>query len=183
MDELIDILDVDGDITGKTCLKSKAHRLGYWHPCVHIWFYTGKQEVLIQKRIKTKDTFPNLWDVSVAGHIGAGEIPTEAALREVQEEIGLKITSKELKWIGNFKSDVHHSELLIDREYHHIYIAKLSVHMEELTIQKEEVSEVKLISIEALEELIKKGQGELNFVPHTPEYFDMVFKAIRLKYE
>ena len=40
MDELIDVLDADGNYTGETILKSVAHKNGVFHPTVHIWFYT-----------------------------------------------------------------------------------------------------------------------------------------------
>ncbi|MEX0314176.1 MAG: hydrolase, partial [Allomuricauda sp.] len=71
MDELVDILDDNGNPTGRTCLKSEAHRKGLFHPTIHVWFYTSEGQILFQKRADNKDTFPSLWDVSVAGHIGA----------------------------------------------------------------------------------------------------------------
>jgi hypothetical protein len=40
MDELIDILDDQGNLTGRNCLKSIAHIEGLNHATVHIWFYT-----------------------------------------------------------------------------------------------------------------------------------------------
>ncbi|MEX0360286.1 MAG: hydrolase, partial [Allomuricauda sp.] len=50
MDELVDILDENGNLTGRTCLKSEAHLKGYFHPTVHVWFYTADGKVLFQKR-------------------------------------------------------------------------------------------------------------------------------------
>ncbi|MGB3152847.1 MAG: hydrolase, partial [Maribacter sp.] len=37
MDELIDILNEEGEFTGETKLKSYAHRMGLFHSTVHIW--------------------------------------------------------------------------------------------------------------------------------------------------
>ena len=73
MDELIDILDANGNLTNRTAMKSKAHKNGWYHQTVHVWFYTLDGKILLQQRSKNKDVFPLLWDVSVAGHIGAGE--------------------------------------------------------------------------------------------------------------
>ena len=73
MDERIDILTSTGQLTGKTCLKSEAHQKGLYHQTVHIWFYTDTKKILLQKRAAVKKVFPNHWDVSVAGHMGAGE--------------------------------------------------------------------------------------------------------------
>ena len=84
MDELIDVLDADGNYTGKCIMKSEAHRKGIFHPSIHVWLYNKNGEILIQQRAKNKDTHPGLWDVSVAGHIGAGEDIVESAIREVK---------------------------------------------------------------------------------------------------
>jgi len=179
MDEIVDILDATGNVTGKTCLKSEAHQFGYWHPCVHIWFYTQDITLLIQKRVKSKDTFPNFWDVSVAGHIGTGEIPIVAAQREIKEEIGLEIKKHELQYVGNFKSEFLHSNILIDKEFHHVYIAKLKVPIEKLVKQKEEVADLKLISIDALIENNFDKKTANKFVPYPLKYFNMIFDAIK----
>jgi isopentenyldiphosphate isomerase len=135
-------------------------------------------EVLIQKRVADKETFPGLWDISVAGHIGAGERPLLAARRELFEEIGLKLKEEELLQIGSYRSDCMHSEFLIDREYHHVYIAKLDTELENLKLQKEEVAEIKLISIVELKNEISLEKKTLEFVPYSTAYFKMTFEAI-----
>ncbi|MDH3796768.1 MAG: NUDIX domain-containing protein, partial [Flavobacteriaceae bacterium] len=104
MDEWVDILDENGNATGRTCLKSEAHAKGWFHPCVHIWFYTSNGDILVQQRGANKKTYPLLWDVSVAGHMAAGETSEEAALREVEEEIGLRIKEADLQQVGVYKS-------------------------------------------------------------------------------
>lgn len=180
MDELVDILDKDGNTTGKTCMKSEAHLKGYWHPCVHVWLYTKNGKVLIQKRKETKKEFPSTWDVSVAGHIGAGENVLLAAQREVNEEVGFYVKKEDFAFIGNYKTNFKHHENLIDKEYHHIYIAELTVPVETLRIQAEEVSEIQLIPITELEKKLK-GVDALKFVSYEPDYFNMVFSAINVK--
>ena len=96
MDEYLDIWDADGQPTGKKCLKDEAHQKGWFHTTVHIWFYTNTPSLLLQKRSLNKQTFPGLWDVSVAGHVIAGESIIDGALREIKEEIGLDIKEIDL---------------------------------------------------------------------------------------
>ena len=100
MDELIDILTPEGTLTGRRALKSEAHKNGWFHATVHIWLFTSDEKILLQKRALTKKVFPGLWDISVAGHIGAGEGVLASAKREIFEEIGLNIKEKDLIKIG-----------------------------------------------------------------------------------
>lgn len=179
MDELIDILNADGVPLGKTTMKSEAHKKGLFHATVHIWFYTEDGELLIQKRASNKDTHPSLWDISVAGHIGAGESILDSAIREVQEEIGLTITGKELKKIGVFKSIQKHSDQLIDCEFHHTFLSKLKIPLEKLIKQKSEIDDLKLISIIQFEKELNDKELSKQYVPHSIEYYTKILNEIR----
>tara|TARA_R110002051_G_scaffold310482_1_gene383689 strand:+ start:2034 stop:2582 length:549 start_codon:yes stop_codon:yes gene_type:complete len=179
MDELIDILDSNGNLIDKTALKSEAHKNGWFHPTVHIWFYTKNQKILIQKRSNNKDTHPSLWDVSVAGHIGAGEQIEDAAIREVEEEIGLQISKQSLKKIGVFKSVQKHHKNLIDCEFHHTYIVELKTPLEKLTKQKSEVDDLQLVSLLQFSEELWGLANTKKYVPHDTNYYKAVIEAIK----
>lgn len=180
MDELIDILDANGNRTGRTAMKSKAHENGWFHQTVHIWFYTSNSKILLQQRGKDKEIHPLQWDVSVAGHIGAGEAVSIAAQREIEEEIGLKISKKELQKIGIFKSIQKHSDTLKDYEFHHVFLAELKVPFNTLEKQEREIERLKLISIhQFISEL--NNISKHNYVPHSPLYYETVVKEIERK--
>lgn len=179
MDELIDVLDDHGIKTGKTVLKSMAHQKGIFHQTVHIWFYTKNHQILLQQRGKEKDTFPLLFDASVAGHIAAGETIEAAALREIEEEIGITIEIAQLKKIGVFKSTQKHSETLIDCEFHHTFISELKVPFDQLKKLESEVADLKLTSLLKFSEETW-GLANLNkYVPHSVDYYRTVIKAIK----
>lgn len=180
MDELIDILDADGNPTGQSCMKSEAHRDGLFHPTVHIWFYTSDGEVLLQQRGKDKDTYPLLWDVSVAGHVGTGEDIEESAVREVAEEIGLKIRPSDLQKIGVFKSVQKHSEHFIDREFHHTFVCELKQPMENLKMQESEVEALDSIPISQFKKEVLDSMPD-KYVPHKKKYYETIFKALESK--
>ncbi len=179
MDELVDILDNTGAYTGEQALKSVAHRQGLFHPTVHVWLYTGNGRLLIQKRGKDKKSFPLLWDVSVAGHIGAGEEIVQSALREVEEEIGLKLFPDDLTKIGVFKSQKDHSEVFRDYEFHHSFIAELKVPLNSLVKQESEVEELALISLITFAEETWGMANPGKYVPHDPTYYKTVLEKIR----
>jgi len=179
MDEYVDILDHDGVSTGRQILKSEAHKKGVFHPTVHIWFYTTNGLVLIQQRAKNKDTFPLHWDVSVAGHVAAGEPIPDAAIREVDEEIGVLITSDELHKVGVFKSEQRPKAYWFDNEFHHTFLCLLKVPLSELTKQYSEVAALKLISVPDLETELLKFHGTHSFVPHKEAYYSAIINKLK----
>lgn len=175
MDEFIDILTPDGKPTGKTALKSEAHKNGWFHATVHIWLYTKEDKILLQKRAMTKKVFPGLWDISVAGHIAAGESILDAALREVHEELGLEIKSEDLLKIGTRIHQVSHANGIQDNEHHHVFISELKVPIESLSIQKEEVDDVHLFDLAVLK---NTKNIEKVLLPRFHEYYCSVFENI-----
>ncbi len=179
MDELLDVLDTDGNFTGETVMKSVAHKKGLFHPTIQVWFYTPNQKILIQQRAKNKDTHPLLWDVSVAGHVGASENIELSAVREVEEEIGLIISKGDLQKIGVFKSAHKHSENLIDCEFNHTYLCELKVPIENLQKQESEVEDLALISLLRFSEEIWGMDNLKKYVPHGAEYYRAIIKAIQ----
>jgi 16S rRNA (adenine1518-N6/adenine1519-N6)-dimethyltransferase len=57
---------------------------------VHVLVFNKRGEVLLQQRSALKDAHPGVWDSSVAGHLDAGESYEAAALRELDEEMGIR---------------------------------------------------------------------------------------------
>lgn len=179
MEELIDILDSKGNYTGKKALKSEAHKNGWFHPTIHVWLYTKNGEVLMQLRSHQKKTFPNFWDVSVAGHVAAGEPILKAAIREVKEEIGLDLDSSEMQKIGIYKSVTFHSHQITDSEFHHTFLCLLQVPLESLTKQKGEVDDLALIPLVEIKNLGKGNSIIKNAVPHPKTYYTAIHENIK----
>lgn len=178
MEEYIDILDEHGVCTGNTCTKDHAHRYGYFHASVHVWFYTSDGQLLIQKRASDKNTFPGLWDISVAGHVSAGESYEVAAYRECLEEIGVTIDPEKLLKIGVQKKQYQFSPTFTDSEFNHIYIYQLPVPFGELRMQEEEVEDLALISLENFKKEITNKATFTKYVPHPIPYYMNVIKVV-----
>lgn len=175
MDEYIDILTPDGKPTGKKALKSEAHQNGWFHATVHIWLFTSDKKILLQKRALSKKVYPGLWDISVAGHIAAGETILASAKREISEEIGLEIKEFDLIKIGTRIHQVSHANGIQDNEYHHVFIAELKVPVSELKIQEEEVADIKLFDLSVLKST-KKLQNVL--LSRFHDYYVDVYNKI-----
>jgi len=145
-DELIDIYNQNNKSLGLRKMKSEAHRDGLWHRASHVWIYNGKGEILLQLRAKGKDLYPDMWDVSAAGHIGAGEEPIVAAVRETGEEIGLSINSEDLDFLWVQKVNIVYDKMK-NNEFQYVYLYKFCGDIEDLVLQKEEVADIRFVSI------------------------------------
>ncbi|MEJ6792616.1 MAG: NUDIX domain-containing protein [Lacinutrix sp.] len=178
-EEYIDIVTKTGKPTGKSALKSEIHVKGHYHNTAHIWFYTNKGEILLQQRAASKVICPLLWDVSVAGHVDAGEILESGAVREIEEEIGLTISEDELNKIGIFECFTTYPNGIIDNEFHHTFIAELKVDINKLTPQKEEVEALKLVSTEVFKQLLKNSETNGHFVASNRKYYEFVLDSIQ----
>jgi isopentenyldiphosphate isomerase len=160
VDELLDILDESGRPTGEVVPKSEAHRLGLWHRCFHCWICgsdSGGFYLLLQRRAATKDTWPNYLDVTAAGHLAAGE-ETLDGLREVEEELGLRIAPERLVPLGTRRVE---QEIPggCDRELHEVFLVSDATPPGELYLQKEEVDAVFRLDLDEVQALYATGSA------------------------
>lgn len=160
--ELIDVLTPEGRSTGIIKPKPDVHRDGDWHRCAHVWFVASDGRVMLQRRAEVKENWPGLWDISVAGHISAGESAVEAAIRETFEEIGLTIAPEELIHIGTLRYSTRLREDYVENELHEVHIVKRDVDLSTLTLDPLEVAEVRYVRPDELERYDR--------VPHEEEY-------------
>lgn len=175
MAEFFDVLDEQGNKTGKTKARTEVHRDGDWHKAVHIWIVNDKDEILLQKRSPNKDSHPNMWDISSAGHLTAGDDSLSGAIREIKEELGINIKSSQLKFLGIIKKADKYTSTFINNEFNDVYLLRLSLDLDKITLQEEEVSEVKYISVNELRNMIKTRDKTL--LMHDDE-FEMLFNAL-----
>ncbi|MCD6476537.1 MAG: NUDIX domain-containing protein [Candidatus Aenigmarchaeota archaeon] len=178
MAELLNVLDEQGNKTGIQKNKKEIHEQGLWHSAVHIWIYNSKGEILLQKRAEDKDYWPGMWDISTAGHISAGETPEQTAIRELEEELGIKVDLSKLKFIGIRKFEKHVNEINYhNKEFDYIYLFRFDEDASKLKFKDKEVEKVKFVSIEQLEKDLKDPELSKKYVPHGQYYFD-IFEVI-----
>jgi isopentenyldiphosphate isomerase len=118
-----------------------------------------------------------VWDVSVAGHIKFNENIKKAAKRETLEETGININTKDLLKIGVYRSiNIHPTA--IDKEFFHTYILKIDKNSINLGFKNNEVDDLKFISIEEMESLIKEENNKI-FIGKNRKYYSDVLKSIK----
>ena len=177
MEERFDLVTPEGLPTGVSKPRDEVHRDGDWHVSAHVWIVTPDDRVLLQRRAETKENHPGLWDISVAGHLSAGERALDAAVRECREEIGLVLEPDELEPIGSIRSDQSLNDgRYLDREIHKLFLVRRELSIESLALDAAEVDDVLLVSLDELEERVNRKDPTL--VDHGDEY-RLVLEVIR----
>ena len=176
--ELFDIYDEEGQKTGLVKERGVAYREGAYHHTVHMWIARknekGGRDLLVQKRAACKDSNPGDYDISSAGHIEAGGETLPAAKRELMEELGLSAEESDLHWIGIHKVDFRSEFRGIpfhDREFSDVYVLEKPVDETKLTLQAEEVEEVRWFDFDELKKAVEE-----NTIPHCiyPDELEML---------
>lgn len=116
-EEIFDVVDERDEVIDRRP-RDEVHRLGLKHRAVHVLVFNSRGEVFLQKRSMTKDREPGKWDSSSSGHVDTGEDYDATVVRELQEEIGLKISQAPKRW---FKIN---ASIETDQEFTWVYRCK-----------------------------------------------------------
>lgn len=153
MEERFDVLNEYGEFTGQTATREECHKKGLWHRAVYAFIIDTKGNVLLQKRSNEKKLWPNMWDVTVGGHVDSGEFGEEALIRETKEELGIEIDSDDIKYLVGSNS-INKKDNIINKHYNECYLITKDIDISQIKLQKEEVSEVRYFSKEELSKRI-----------------------------
>jgi isopentenyldiphosphate isomerase len=118
--ELIDICDAAGHPLG-VATRAEAHLRGLWHRSLHCWV-AGRGALLFQRRAADRPHWPGRLDITVAGHLTAGE-SWQDALREAREEIGLAVGPAEVIDAGERPDELRFGQA-VDRELARIVLVR-----------------------------------------------------------
>ena len=167
--ELLDIVDEKNNVIGKVEERSIVHQEGLWHRHVGAWIMNEKGEILFQKGVSNNPEKINRW-YKTGGHVDAGEKPIEAIQRETKEEIGINIPAEKWKLISVEKTEKD------DNSNHHFtysFFTTVNYKIEDYTMQKEEVSDLKYMSLEEMQEIKEKQDENYTFI-HWNDFEDIM---------
>lgn len=156
--EIWDILDENGNITGKTMNNTEeiVWKKDIFHAGADVWIINSENKILIQKRSSQKKFAPNVWAMT-GGSIIKGETALETLKRETMEELGVKLDVRNAIKIKRFRTD----NVWIDE-----YIVRQDIDLRKVVLQKEEVTDVKYASIDEINELFENNK----FIRNRWEY-------------
>jgi len=131
-----------------------------------LWIQNSKGEILLAQRSFSKKHDPGKWGPAVAGTNDEGETYESNIIKEAEEEIGLK--------------DCHFEKLYyrMNQREHTYFVQSFFVvvdkEIEDFTIQKEEVEQIKWFTYEELEKELKDSPD--NFLKSVKEYIELHYQ-------
>lgn len=152
--EIRDIYDKYRRKTGVVRERGDNMEEGEHHIAVHVWIVSSKGEILIQKRqLDKKGTdkklWGGMWDCSAGGCAVSGDDSVDTAIKETKEEIGLNIKGSDLEPLFTVK---------FDRGFDDNWLVRKDVDLENLILQKEEVTDIKWANIDEIYKMISKDE-------------------------
>jgi isopentenyl-diphosphate delta-isomerase len=177
----LNIVNEDGEIIGEDT-RENIHKKGLLHREIHVWFYTPKGEIIFQLRGKNKDTFPNLLDATVGGHVDLGDSFEEAAIREVEEETGLDVKISDLKLIDRVRKTAKDPVTgMTNNALRMIYAYKYEGEVSKLQVEGEKGQGFEAWSIDKLVKGLTEEENK-RFIPSmlSKEYINLYRKMEKL---
>ena len=157
--EYFDVVDINKNKTNKVLPRGSTLQEGEYNVGVEVWIINSNNELLITQRSPLK-SHPLQWEIP-GGCLVAGETSVEGAIRELEEEIGLNINVDNLHFITTHLYKYQHVD---------IFTVKLDVSLSELTLQNEEISDARLVSISEFLKLNSENQ----IVPSVFERYNLI---------
>ena len=147
MTEYWDLYDADRKPLGRTIKRGDAFADGEYYVCCEIWIQNSKGQFLMTQRHPDKKA-GGLWEFT-GGGVLAGETTKQAAVRELEKELGVQVDESKLTLL----------EVYQQRNYFmDIFVAEKNVDTTMLVLQPEEVVDAKWVSHEELLQMIKEKQ-------------------------
>lgn len=145
MTELRDLYDINSNKTNKTYHKGEIIPNGYYPMVVMVVIRNSNGEFLMQKRVESKG---GDWGVT-GGHPKSGETPLEGIITEVKEELGLDFSKEKF---------IEYDSGCDGKDCYKMYFVNKDIKLEDIKIQKEELSEVKWFTMDELQHMVEKNE-------------------------
>ncbi|EKE19831.1 MAG: Isopentenyldiphosphate isomerase [uncultured bacterium] len=155
MEEYLDIVDENGNLTGEKELRSVCHEKGFTHRVAVVYFYRIKNnsiKLLVHLRSKFKEQNPDKWALRFGGHVESGSTIEETIIKEIKEEVGFNISLNHL-----IEGERSFHDALENREVAYHYYFNFNDNMSVLSFDDGEVQKVKWMNFKEIERSIENN--------------------------
>lgn len=119
MTEKVILVDTNDTVIGEM-EKLEAHRKAKLHRAVSVFIFNSKGQLLLQKRALFKYHSPDLWTNTVCTHPRPDESIEYAAVRRLNEEMGIK--NEKLTKIFDFIYKEQLDNDITEHEFDHVFV-------------------------------------------------------------
>ncbi len=169
--ELLILVDSQDRETG-TGNKEECHRIEpRLHRAFSVFLFDREGRMLITQRSKVKSTWPLFWSNACCSHPKPGETTEQAALRRLEEELGI---TAEIRFLFSFEYRAHYDSQWGEHELDHVFTGRFDGSLDP---NEDEVEAWQYIDAESLREDVRKNPDR-----YTP-WFKLVFDRVLEKGE
>lgn len=156
----------------KTMPRGGTNLPGEYFAVMQIWIRRNDGKYLIQQRNKATDPIPHQW-ATTGGAVLAGETPLEGAIRETEEELGIRFAPAELRRIRRYFVDNDCCNHVND-----VYLVERDVALEDCVLEPTEVKAVAYRSIDEIRAMIRQNDfWNYEQLLDKPGYFTLLERS------
>ncbi len=150
------------------------NKRGLWHRAIVVAIVNEQNKILLQQRSDKKEKNAGMWDISVAGHISAGQDSLSAAAREINEEVsvllGYRTEIKDFRYMYCFRKEQKFRDDFVERQFYDFFVLRTTgVDDKTLYFQKEELQAVKFVDLSTIQKMIKNHE-----IVERPEVYQVL---------
>jgi len=149
MPEYQDIYDIHRNLTGRTIRRGLPRKPDEFILVIHLLLFDKQGRFLVQKRVRDKASWPDMWDISLGGIAQTGDDSRTAVTREAEEELGLHLDFTDTEPVFSFRNR---------NIFDDYWIAQVDSEHLELKLQPEEVEEARWVTKPEWEALLNTHQ-------------------------
>lgn len=121
----------------------------------------SRGKLLITKRAAGK-TFEHQWEFTMGSVVGE-ETPLEGALRELSEEVGIRVTKNDVELLGTLKEEQKFSKIFL-----------LERVVDSIKMQASEVEDYQFVGKKELESMLDRGEFAKPMANRIKTYFPKI---------
>lgn len=163
LSEKWDVYSVDRIKLAKTVTSDNELLDDEYRIVVGVCIFNSSNQLLIQQRQSSKKNWANMWDITASGSVISGETSSEAATRELKEELDIAIS---------FDNKLPQLSISFTKGFEDYYFIEADIKLDTITYQKEEVKNARWASLEEVNEMMDQGL----FIPYHKHLIALCFE-------
>lgn len=150
------LVDSSDNQTGLMEIYQAHANPGILHRAISVLLFNDNNQVLLQKRSLEKPLWPDFWSNTVCTHPFDGEGYIDCAVRRLDQELGIKVSTSVLDIVYRFEYQADYNQQLSEHELDTVIVGKY--HGEVIPV-KVEVSDYVWLEWEKVQQIVNTNKS------------------------